>query len=453
MLDDDAFSVIIENFLLYVSCVFFFCASIYFIIRKIAIAGILDPLHFYLTFTFGTAYGFVSVLYLKGYIENFYLGIILIYGIFFYISLCFFTTLLRPFSIQIFYHKSKRVRRYIYILSFTIYFSLLLVLLFSTGLGVLTDSNRFEQSRGYGHFVRMFNCIKPFVMSLIFIYIIEYCNKNKIDLQVFLFLLVFSLLLIINCMIDGSKFSMLGSFYVLIVAYSIRYRKPKLNLLYKSLLLIVSLCFALTVLRFNLVRNGLDLDNSETVYLTSGSVLHERFLFRIFANADKYFYGLPDGVVDKIEADNLFVRIMEPIFGITVMSKLMGYQTSEFNVGRQLTKYHHPDYDIAGGATSHFDLFSYKYFGYFFGIFNVGFIGLVLSIIINISKSSNRTISSCLSATLYNNSLAILLEPCIGFSYILDFLFLFSFIFIVSVIIAPRRSISQAVSSRSMDRS
>ena len=268
--------------------------------------------------------------------------------------------------------------------------------------------------------------------------IIQNHRLYRKNLYSIIYFIILALIVILNSFIEGAKFSILNAFYVLIVAYSIRYKKPKFNFLLISSVLIISFVFSLFVLNSNLEKNGVDMSSQDTMFLKNGSVLQEKFLFRIIANADKYYFGLPGGVIDKIDADNLFIRMIEPIIGVTTASKIFGYETNEFNVGRQLTKYHYPQYDVSGGATSHFDLFCYKYLGLFFGVFGVILISFLISVIINISNVSKTMLWSCFIAGLYNNSLPVLLEPCTGLAYMLDYIIVFFVIFFLSSKIIKR---------------
>ena len=126
MREDELFPIIFTNISLYISCSLICCLTIYLTIRKIAIAGILDPLHFYLTFTFGTAYGIILGLYFEGHINNYYAYTIFLYGLAFYISLILFSSKLRTYKYYFYCVKKSINARNVYLLTFGLYIILIM---------------------------------------------------------------------------------------------------------------------------------------------------------------------------------------------------------------------------------------------------------------------------------------------------------------------------------------
>jgi len=86
-------------------------------------------------------------------------------------------------------------------------------------------------------------------------------------------------------------------------------------------------------------------------------------VFRIIGSGDTSYLILPNGVIEYIQTDNALTRFIAPIIGSGNLSNLLGYPVTDYTVGRQALLYFDPTNSIAGGPTSHFDLFGYVYFG------------------------------------------------------------------------------------------
>ncbi|WP_236410420.1 hypothetical protein, partial [Pseudomonas lactis] len=125
---------------------------------------------------------------------------------------------------------------------------------------------------------------------------------------------------------------------------------------------------------------------------------------------------------------------------VTTLSNAVGHPVNDYTVGRQSLLYWYPTFDVAGGPTSHYDLFAYKYLGYAGGLLFVMMLSFVLSSISTMSRVAGSDFYYALAATLWLRALPMLLEPAIGLSYILDIFILF---FVIKVFGMILRAFSQ----------
>lgn len=433
-----------SNAPLFFSCMAIATFALFLTVRTAAIAGYLDPIHFYWTFTFGTAYGIVVALYALGHVANHLFVTIssaaILFVISFRIALVFpikefgraFTLLLVP----------TRNRKAVFNLALVAYGILLATILYSVGAGLFAEINRFEQNRGFGALVRIADAARLFFIAYFSISFLERKKNFGWSISTILAFAAVSLLTILSSVVNGAKFAFLEALYVAFVAAFVFYgKKPKFRIGVAAPAFLISLAFALVTLSVNLTKAGVN-QSAESEFLPAGGVLTERLALRVLANADKYYLGLPNNVIDNIEIDNALVRFISPIIGTTRMSSFVGYDVGNLNVGKQILLYHDPGYEYAGGPTSHFDLFSYKYFGIAFGWLWVTFTGFLLASIASLSKHCKSSVyASSLMATLWLRSLPILLEPPVGMAYALDVILIFM-AFRLSSEIFPSRSIS-----------
>lgn len=426
----DFFRIFFADVHLFLFLMVFFPALLFFSVGKSTLAGYLDPIHFYWTFTFGTAYAVVTGLFLKGYVSTFHFYLILGYGLLLIISLRLFfkSNLISIPKLVNVLCVPRRGQEFCFFMVLGVYLSITIYIVFLSGAGILAETNRFEQARGYGHFVRLSEALRLFLIAYISLWLLN----NKVSYG-------YSLKFIIGCMfliifigyssaINGSKFSFLEAIYSSIVAVALfSGKKPKFRIIRTLVLFFSALAFALLVLSINLKNNDID-TSDDAMFLGGGSVVLERLVFRILGNADKYYLGLPEDVVEKIDTDNILVRMASPVIGITNLSAMLGYNVGDYSVGRQILLHHNPEREVAGGPTSHFDLFFYKYLGLYFGCIGIFLMSYVIASIAALrSYSRNKIFLSSVSAALWLKCLPMLLEPTVGFAYLLDIVMVFAF--------------------------
>lgn len=425
------FEVFFSHLDLFLILMCFFSGILYCCVRGVAPAAYLDPIHFYYTFTFGTSYGIIVGLYSLGYISDYIFSVVMVYGVLFILLLRLFVYLNRHTRYSIFrtFLVPRGEGRFHFFIVLVVYVLLLVFLWTQVGLGVSAETNRFEQNRGFGAFVRVADGIRIFVLAYLTLVVyrrwLEDCKLTLKSIGLILFILF---LIVVSSAVNGAKFAMLEGLYSCFVAMAIYYKKPKFNIIYAAGIFVMALVFAMFVLSSNLEKKGMDV-NAAPSYMPGGDVLTERLVLRILSNADKYYLTLPGGVLDKLQTDDLWVRFVAPMVGTTRLSSILGYNVNNYNVGRQALLYYDPNYEIAGGPTSHFDLFVYKYFGNYFGWIWVAFSAFLFAALVVLSRQGCGDIYFCAIITaLWLRSLPMMLEPTVGFAYVLDIFIIFTLI-------------------------
>jgi hypothetical protein len=429
------FETVDSYFTLFAVSTTVFAIILYLSVNKIALIGFLDIFHFYWMFTFSVGYGVIFSLFMIGDISANLVFIIYSYGIFFVLSMHFFYRR-NPLSFSP--NKIKRLvclqggTKISVFVIFLLYAILACLIITEAGFGALAEENRFEQNRGYGYLIRLAEPLRIFIICYIGIFIISRHKKRVSNLWLYVSLFI---ILIFSSMINGAKFAFLESIYSIIIAIYVRgYFVNRIRikkLFFVSIVLLFSISFAFFILSLN-IENG----KIENLKYIDFSFVLEKFYMRIVGgNANNYYMSLPNQVIDDLQKDNFLTRFLVPIVGRNTLSYLLEYDVSDYNVGRQILLYWDPYRTIAGGPTSHFDLFSYVYLGYWFGFCWIAVTAFILTSIIKIAK--NKTGDSFFAAfitTLYVKSFAILLEPSIGFAYIVDVFFVFFLVKSIAVI-------------------
>lgn len=395
---------------------------LYFIFRKLVPGKFYDPFHLYVAFNLGTSYAVVLSLFQFGYISNRLFAIILFYALILFGFLYFFFK--KKFSIiqlnnffrAILTPKSSCNIEIFFII--LIYICLSFFLISTSGLAAFTDTNRFEQAKGLGAFVRVLDLFRLIIIAYFSIFIFNKKTKgngNKISHYVSIFFLL--TFVVFSSLQNGAKFALFESLFTILIALKAYNIPIKLNFYKISLIVVVSTIFALVILSLNLKSN----DQSDvSLYSESSSPLIDRFIFRILSNGDMYYLSLPNEVIDKIEKDNVIVRIGAQIFGNTPLSNFLGYDVSKYSVGKSILLYHNPNFELAGGPVSHIDLFSYIYLGNFGYLFTILIAFLIFSISNSITSDNNSMYYSAIISSMWLRSMAIFIEPPVGIAYVFD---------------------------------
>lgn len=448
----EVFDEVFGNLLLFLTLAVFFVLALYVSVRKITSAGYFDPLHFYWAFTYGTAYALVAGLYVLGHISLFYIVLVFSLGLLFVVAFRLFLLIPRSVTTECIIRICQPgfgVRSLLFILA-VLYVFAVAYQISIIGFGMFAATNRFEQARGNGMIIRFLGAIVPFLIAgcAIFIYKTS-LNKKSLKDYFVLFFCIFSLFLfmVFNSILDGSKAAILTYTYAAVLGVALyAHKKPKFYFFRLSILFLLVLLFALLVQSIDLKNQ--DLKSSSVKYLPESLFPIERLIFRVIGNGDKYYLGLPDEKLEDIETDNFVVRFAAPILGSTNLSGLLGYNVNDYNVGRQILLQHTPGRESAGGPTSHFDLFAYKYFGLYFSWVWVVFSAFILAVIIKIRFfSCGNVFVAAIGAQLLLSGLPILLEPPIGVAKILDVLIIFGVIKVLGCLL-PQKHVSLLTESR-----
>lgn len=431
---ENIISIFYDQYVLFVGLSVFISTVLYLIVRKQNF-GFIDPLNFFWVFTFGTSYAVVIQLFINGMlsIDSFliilYFFIVLITSWYFGFNSKFINFGLRKINLNL---NSNGTGLFLFI--FLLTYSLLAVFYVVNINWSTFFISRFEANRGFGFLARIIDVIRLFVISLIVIKILESKSGIKIKwLLLFLFVLVSSFL-------NGAKFSILESTYLILIIISLRTGKSiKLkakNILHFGVLGFFILAFAIYFT--NKLSESIDYDSK----YTNMSPGIEMLILRIIANGDMYYLGLPNDVLFKVseKTSNFFELILKPYLGNNLTSKIFSREVNSdsLNIGRAIWDYWFP-YSISGGSTDHFDLAAYSYFGFFGGTFLVLSIGFFIGRInkfklLNMRKELDFFSLSFFSIV-YLKSYLLLLSPVVGITTILDvvviyFLYLILFKFL-----------------------
>ena len=407
------------------------CFILYILTLRLSISGLFDPFHLTYTFTIGTKYAVLIYLYIYDLIDLYYFTLFSLYGIVFYLGLVYFSkkdkNLIKT-TINFLIPKGAENIAFYFILLLFILVSLYII--YNIGFGLFAEANRFENNKGNGAFVRITDCFGIFIIAYISIMLYKKYEKNGYKSNFISYLSYFGvfLFIIFFTILNGAKAIFLVCILTIIVSISI-YKNKKINLgFFKgTILFTIATFFALAGLSLNLIINNYDVHINLVI---------QEFIHRIVANGNQTYMGLPNNVIEKIETDNIFIRIGMQIFGSGFMSNIVGYDTNNLAVGRQFLIYHAGTDDIvAGGPTSHFDLFAYVYFGPFFSIVFIIFLSYLIGSIKATSNYCNKKSIFYISlvTTIWIRGLSIILEPATGIAYITDIFILFIFINIMTL--------------------
>jgi len=411
-----------------------FCTILaYLCVRKIAVAGIFDPIHFTYTFTYGTTYATVVSLYLNGYIKNYLFLMVASYGV-------LFVVLLNVFSRMNTHHFRRLVKvlltppdtgRFEFMVTLLIYFLISAYVIHSIGFGLFAATNRFDINRGYGVFVRILDLFRLFIIAYSTVFLVQrHHRKRSGDLTQYVCYALLLFFILYSSILNGAKAALLESFFAVIVATTLKSGARVKFGFFKTLALVSAvMVFAVLGLMINLGKNNVSMSGGSQ-YVGGVPIIVERFVDRILANGNQSYMSLPNEVIERIQTDSVFVRFLAPIVGTTKLSSLLGYNVGDYSVGRQIILYYDPSLTVAGGPTSHFDLFAYKYFGTFGGVFFIAYIAFVIGMIYGelraaLTDQYASVFYISLLTTLAIRSMSIIMEPTTGLAYVLDVFIVF----------------------------
>lgn len=429
----------VENWVSILSWTIFFEILLFFGIRKLCIGGIFDPLHLSYTFTFGTKYAVIFALYFNGLIENYLFFMIVFFGLSFYAFLIYSSKLNQPVINNLFLLLvPKNNSNFEFKFIFFIYILVSFYIIYNIGFGFFAETNRFDNNRGFGAFVRITDVLGTFIIAYLgLLFYKRYENLKRNDLGQYLRYLFLFIFISFFTILNGAKAAFI--FAIITIILSIRITGAKLKITFLKGLIIFSIAAAIGMLGLyiNLVNN--QVQSSGAGQYTGAPIVIEQFVARIIANGNQSYMSLPNNVIEEIETDSIFIRVVSQIIGSSVMSKILGYDVTNYSVGRQILLYYDSKTEVAGGPTSHFDLFSYVYFGYF-GVLFIVFLAYILGTFQRLLKFANdkSIFYVALLSTLWIRSMAVILEPVTGLAYIIDILIIFFllhiFIYILNII-------------------
>jgi len=398
----------------------------YFLTRRNVGGFLWDPFHFYYTFTFGTAYGVVLFLLWHGKLTVLSLYVVLGLGITFLIAFSIASNRSYLAFNKIFYSLLPPQEDEVNVINLAkkIYIIMAVAFVAYAGFGFLAES-RFEAAKGLGPISRYMDVLWLLIIAFFSLRIARARESGKRNWILSLVpLLAF---ILFGSLLNGAKVGVLlgiqAGLYAVAVS-NIRIHMSRFKIIIGLIFItIVSFTFATTVLKYNLVAADADL-TVRGQHLEKIGIVPERFINRVIANGDVYYLALPNELIDRIEIDSIFVRFLAPVVSSTLMSYLLSYTVSDYDVGRLIWLYWYPGDTVSRGPTNHFDLTAYVYFGPVVGVFFVIGLGIFLGQVnrLRMLGSSTSDFGCAVLSTIWCQSLLVLLHPAIGFARILDVL-------------------------------
>lgn len=404
-------------FYLFFSC--FFSLILALTVKKISL-GFFDPVHFFWSFTFGTSYSVILLLFFNGFISLFSIFLILFYFLVLIVSiyLGFYSKIINFNFYEINNECSYKDLNSLLTLLFLFYFALIFYYILNIDWSIFFLS-RFEANKGLGYVARILDILRLFIISILSL--LYFKRDGKFNL--YFFLLVSMIL--VSSFFNGAKFSILESLYLVVVLYCL-YNKKLIKFNFKnsinSVFMLVGVVFFALYFTSKLAKS-LDYNSQ----YTNLPIAFEMLLSRIIANGDIYYLGLINNLVFKL-SDNVsgfFELIFRPYLGsnLTQIIFSVNSENESLNIGRVVWEYWFP-YSVSGGSVDHFDIAAYAYFGFVGGVFFVILLGFSLG---RINKykyiiMNNRIsfLNLCFFSILYIKCYSLLLSPIVGITTIID---------------------------------
>ncbi|MBP6467762.1 MAG: hypothetical protein KA277_07030 [Fusobacteriaceae bacterium] len=437
---NDFLSIYFSNISLFLIIFLIIIPICYYSVNYFSISKLIDPIHFFWTYTFGTTYSIIIGLYILNQISTYLIILISISALIILIS--FFIGY--KANVNIIKYPIKLLTKsndghLIFKFSFFLLCILYIIIISKIGLTIFSEENRFQQNKGIGPLVRVADALRPFVLAYSAVYISFYFKAYK---RILGYIILFSVA-IISSLSNGAKFALLEIIYAISTCF-ILYTGSKFKITFSKLIkilfyFIVVLIFALSILHFSLKNSNIVM---KPQYLSEETpIVIEKIFLRTLSNGDQSYLGLPNDVIEKIPDGSLINNILSSITGKENFRRIFLNNDELSNVGQKILKYHFPSFDSAGGPVSHFDLYFYHYLPIglnFIAIFLMGL--LLISIVNNRYLARGNIFISSIIATLWVRGLIMLLEPAMGLTYIIDFLFMMMLIKVLILLLPKKRS-------------
>lgn len=401
---------------------------LYCLTRK-TVGYFLDPFHFYYTFTYGTSYAVVLILYVHGYVSDDYFSFIIVYGFLFLITFLITSYIsVRNTNVGLFYrlaHTCASQEKLLLRLFIIIYSVLFCFYLAKVSTAVFYTS-RFEANRGLGGVVRIMDALRLIIAAWLYVYFIRSRYKK--------YLIGALLISVFGAVVSGAKFALLEQLYVIFVAGFVAERKRikfnVVNFLLFALLAVLLLIFVL----FILSKTSVALGYVNSQYLPGFPVTVELLVLRILANGDVYYLSLTGKILELIKIDYPLLQMFANTFGNGFMSNLFNFDFANSDIGRQIWLYWYPNDPIMRGPANHFDLTGYVYFGYVGGALFCSFVGFIVGKINGFKRKyiHSPAVVVAITSALYCRSLAMILNPSVGIAYIVDITALLVFMWFIA---------------------
>ncbi len=439
----------IENWLLLVPITFGCVAALWLSVRDKLVGGIFDPFTLIFVVAFGINYGIVVFIFFEGLLDGVLFGTLALYAVLL-ITMFRWGSSLKGAPViyrYLAYIGRPHLSSAVFTTCALIYGALSLLIFSQIGFGILAETNRFDAARGYGAFIRVLDCLSPFIVAYTTLTIMRskhYRVSKLMGLAVFI---------LYAAVVNGAKISVIYSFSTALLALSMASYRIRISGWQAVVAAVIGLAFSALALNINLEKNNVS-EQSVAPLAASSGLLTARLIYRFIAFGDTSYLLLPNRIIDNIQKDSVGARFAAPIIGNDNLSKILGYDVEDYSVGRQALLHYNPNLEVSGGPTSHFDLFFYVYFGSIAGIFLAALLGYILGRInqsVRLAKSSQQSHSNIvllsIIATLWTRSVLLIIEPTVALAYIFDIFLIFTAICLFVAAIVGVRSPRAATTS------
>jgi hypothetical protein len=305
-----------------------------------------NPFHYFFTVALGFGYGvvfflmFLNLLTPLSYYIVFGFGILFIFAYKYFLANRFGFSVFNKWINQVSLPEQFRKTYFFYLTA--IYLFLVVVIAISKGGLTLQQESRFEANAGIGPIVRFSEFIKYVLLSLSAIQLLQGIKYKNV--QAILANIVFLVVLIyVSSLVNGSKGAFLECLYAIVFVNILSVYRLKLKTKYILLFGVFFLCVALGWTYYTLSQNLLAFDVDASVessqYFSGTGFLTEKFLLRLLAYGDMYFYTLPNDVITHIQIDNVFFRFVQPLTGSGVLNSVFHTNVTDMELGRQIMLY------------------------------------------------------------------------------------------------------------------
>lgn len=409
-------------------------------IRRAVVGGVFDPMILAWVVGYSVNYAVVALLVLQGKVSAYLAFIVFGYGLLFIVLFRWFSR--RPgssrFAATVNAITPKTIGSSAFAVALAIYLAISAYIITSIGFGIFAETNRFDAGRGFGAYIRLLDFLSPFIVSYSTLAIFSSAQRSKLKIFLLLAFVGYA------AMVNGAKISIIFSLFTVFFTLTIAAIRVKIRPVVAVACVIVGLAFSVVALSINLERNSVTQD-APTTELASAGLLVEKFAYRVIASGDASYLLLPNNVIDKIDTDSAWVRFLAPFLGTGLSNKLFGYPVEDYSVGRQALLFYDTYNDVAGGPTSHFDLFSYVYFGPLGGCAFVACLAFILGSINRVIRRTSKSpvaplnkFRIALLATLWTRAVLVIIEPTVALAYIADILIFFTLLSLfLQLVLAP----------------
>jgi hypothetical protein len=409
-----------------------FTSALYIATRNIA-GNIVDPFHFFYSFTFGTGYAVVCLLAVTGHVGLTGVSVVGGYGLLFLVTYRLFSRVTLWNGLQ----SNKQISMgggWLFAIACLLYLAIATAFLQAVGFAAFLRSR--YQIGQYNLLALIMDPLRLFIAGYIAILILN-CHGQNRKLKRALLLCAELSFVVLSSLINGSKSSFLESAYAAAVAIIVSRRAAAIpwKKLVKPLsaVLIVAIAYAVSQQYFNLQASGAPGNSPADALYTRGPLLLDQFGMRIVNNGDIYYYVLPAPVFENIVIDHPFILLFGDVFGGKLMGALFGVDlTKSVDIGHQAMGYWYGEYNGDVGPTDHFDLEAYKFFGPFGGIIFVLCVAFTMARVNALKKGRYDNAGCAVVAAVYIRSLIILISPHVGLAFLEESVILFTVLAILA---------------------